>query len=145
MLGNQVSKMKEKIAQMFGAPEKIEYTITEFVDAICARIKSDDYDEDTQVSVSVKTGICGWEFDLQVGERFTGDGENISLVIGNENKREGFNKIWIIHRPVIDLGVGGGIEQWLYECYSHGITISDCESFDESNCDLTVYEYDDEC
>jgi hypothetical protein len=148
MLDNQVAKMKEKVTEIFGSPKKTEYTITEFVNEICSFIKnshiSDNYDEDTMVKVTVKDGICGWDFDLQIGECHDRDSNNVNLVIGNEAKKEGHNKIWLIHKPSIELGCAGGLKGMLYGLYSHGVTITECESFNPDNCDLTVWEYEDE-
>lgn len=143
MLTNQVSNMREKIQGFFGKPERMEYTITEFVDCICEHIKNSsvyDTDEDTEVKASVESGICGYNLEIQVGERWGSDKiEHISLVIGRD-ERKGVGKIWLIHEPTLTLGQGGGLEGWLYECYAHGVVVTGCAEFNPNACDLTVWE-----
>lgn len=143
MLVNQVSNMNEKIQSLFGKPEKMEYTITEFVNAICKKIKdccTYDTEEDTEVDVSVELGICGYDFRLQVGERFgRGEIERVSLTIGSSERR-GLGKIWLVHSPEVNLTQQGGLEAWLYECYAHGVVITGCSEFNARNCDLTVWD-----
>ena len=150
MLVGQVTEMKSKIASFFSAPEKTTYTVTEFTDELCKRIKdscTNDFDEDAEVRVSVEKGICGYEYKLDVGDRHNGDSERVCVVIReNEKRRDDAGKIFIIHSPSIELGHSGGIEGWIYGLYSHGVTIIGCESFDIDDCDLTVwndeqYEY----
>ena len=144
ILITQVAGMKKKIASIFKAPEKTNYTATEFTDELCKRIKdshTSDYDEDTIVNVSVEKGICGYEYKLYIGDRFHGDSERVHIVIReNEKRRDDAGKIFIVHSPFISLGHGGGIEGWIYGLYSHGVTIVDCESFDIDDCDLTVWD-----
>ena len=147
MLVTQTEEMKQKIASIFKAPEKTNYTITEFVDALCEQIKNSsvsDYDEDTEVKVSVKSGICGYDFKLSVGEDSyrRGDSDHVRIVIRENDKRreKEAGKIFIIHSPSVNLGTCGGLENWLYGLYSHGVTIVDCESFDVNKCDLTVWD-----
>ncbi|QDP63226.1 MAG: hypothetical protein Unbinned1520contig1002_24 [Prokaryotic dsDNA virus sp.] len=150
MLVGQVTKMKEKIASFFSAPEKASYTVTEFTNELCKKIKdgcTNDYEEDTTVHVSVEKGTCGYEYKLNIGDRYSsrGDRECIHIVIReNEKRRDDAGKIFIVHSPSIELGHGGGIEGWIYGLYSHGVTIVDCESFDIDNCDLTVWNDEDE-
>jgi hypothetical protein len=150
MLVVQVAEMKSKIASFFKAPEKTNYTIAEFVNALCEQIKDScrsDYNEDTEVKVSVKLGICGYDFKLTVGEMFSRDGEkeHIHIVIReNEKRHNDAGKIFIVHSPSIELGKGGGIEGWIYGLYSHGVTIIDCDSFNVNDCDLTVWEEEEE-
>ena len=148
MLVGQVAEMKSKIASFFSAPEKTTYTITEFVDALCEQIKNscvNDYDEDEEVSVTVDMGICGYDFKLSVGDRGRYDDESVRLTIrkGDRN-RDDANKIFIVHSPVIELGRGGGVEGWIYGLYSHGVTITDCDSFNIDDCDLTVWDEEQE-
>ena len=150
MLVVQVAEMKSKIASFFKAPEKTSYTITEFVDALCREIKNscrNNYDEDTKVKVTVELGICGYEFNLSVGERFGSNRyqDKVNIVIReNEKRRDDAGKIFIVHTPSIELGKGGGIEGWIYGLYSHGVTIVDCDSFNANDCDLTVWEEEEE-
>lgn len=150
MLGGQVTEMKSKIASLFGAPEKTNYTVTEFTDELCERIKNGgiyEYEEDTTVHVSVEKGICGYEFKLDIGDRFSGGRDNVRVHIvirENEKRRDDAGKIFIVHSPSIELGHGGGIEGWIYGLYSHGVTIVDCESFDIDDCDLTVWDEEQE-
>lgn len=150
MLVGQVTEMKSKIASFFSAPEKTNYTITEFVDELCKEIKNsaaNDFDEDTTVHVSVEKGVCGYEFKLTVGERYSRHSDSIDVRIvirESERRRDDAGKIFIVHSPAIELGRGGGIEGWLYGLYSHGVTIIDCESFDIDDCDLTVWDEDQE-
>ena len=147
MLVVQTEEMKRKIASLFGAPEKTNYTITEFVDGLCEQIKNssmNDYDEGTEVKVSVKIGICGYDFKLSIGENSyrKGNSDHVHIVIRENDKRreKDAGKIFIIHSPSVNLGTCGGVEGWLYGLYSHGVTIVDCESFDVNKCDLTVWE-----
>ena len=148
ILVGQVTNMKEKISSIFRAPEKTNYTITEFTDELCRRVRdcsTYSFDEDETVNVSVNKGICGYEYKLEVGDRFIGDHLYVNVVIReNEKRRDDAGKIFIVHSPSIELGHGGGIEGWIYGLYSHGVTIVDCESFDKYNCDLTVWNEEDE-
>ena len=147
MLVGQVTEMKSKIASFFKAPEKTNYTVTEFTDELCRQIRSscvNDYEEDTTVHVSVEKGICGYEYKLNIGDRFHGDSERVHIVIRENNGRDCAGKIFIVHSPSIELGCGGGIEGWIYGLYSHGVTIVDCESFDIDDCDLTVWDDEQE-
>ncbi len=148
MLVGQVAEMKSKIASFFRPPEKTNYTITEFVDALCEQIKGscvNDYDEGTEVHIAVEMGICGYEFKLSVGDRGEYDDESVRLTIRREDRNcDDAGKIFIIHSPVVELGHCGGVEGWLYGLYSHGVTIVDCQSFDIDDCDLTVWNDEQE-
>lgn len=148
MLTGQVANMKEKIASFFKAPEKTSYTVTEFTNELCEQIKNscvNDYEEDTEVNVTVKKGICGYEFKLDVGDTYRGGGDSVHIVIReNNNRRDDAGKIFIVHSPSIELGRSGGIKGWIYGLYSHGVTITDCESFDIEDCDLTVWSEEEE-
>jgi hypothetical protein len=148
MLVGQVEEMKSKIASFFKAPEKTSYTVTEFTNELCKQIRNscvNDYEENTEVNVTVESGICGYEFKLHVGDRFHGYSKRIHIIIReNEKRRDDAGKIFIVHSPSIELGHSGGIEGWIYGLYSHGVTIIDCESFDIDDCDLTVWCEDQE-
>ena len=149
MMNTQINNMKEKIASFFSAPEKKVYTITEFANELCKQIKHSahgEYEEDTEVSISVELGICGYDFKLMIGDQRDYQSE-VHIVIRKENsRRDDSGKIFLIHSPSIELGKGGGIEGWLYGLYSHGVKILDCASFDIDDCDLTIWDCDeDEC